>query len=141
MIVSVCNICNSNIDDIILKQIKKFEIHYRTLENNEIEFIYNDITNIKSFEAKNAELKYKTMYLSKVAHEFKNPLICVSEIVNNINKESENFNYEMNILRYISEYLLLLIKDLDYFSNIQIKGYSSRNWDRWDQYTWYIWFL
>ena len=58
-----------------IHEIRKYEIHYRINGDSEIEFIFNDVTNIKNFETKNTELKCKTVYLSKIAHEFKNPLI------------------------------------------------------------------
>ena len=90
-----------------------------------MEFIFNDISNIKRLEETNAELKFKTIFLSKVAHEFKNPLICISEIVNEIEECGSIYTSDiasnLKQLKSMSDYLLLLIKDLDYFSNIQIK--------------------
>jgi hypothetical protein len=41
--------------------------------NNKIdrhEFIFNDITRSKQIEQNNAEFKYKTLFLSKIAHDF-----------------------------------------------------------------------
>ncbi len=62
-----------------------FEIYCRykkTDEENELEILFNDITRIKMNEKQNAEFKYKSLFLSKVAHEFKNPLICITELIN-----------------------------------------------------------
>ncbi len=64
------------------------------------------------------------MFLSKVAHEFKNPLICISELINEIQENnSNNFENSKNLkqIKSMSEFLLLLIKDLDYFACIHIK--------------------
>jgi signal transduction histidine kinase/CheY-like chemotaxis protein len=90
------------------------------------EFIFNDITRSKQIEQKNAEFKYKTLFLSKVAHEFKNPLLCISELVDQVNDnlKTDNPTKQMEnkilgILKQIksmSNYLIILVKDMDYFS-------------------------
>jgi signal transduction histidine kinase len=109
------------------------------LENEEIEIIFNDITKTKRLEQKSAELKYKSKFLSKIAHEFKNPLICISEITELIRQE-KSFSQTNKLLfgdinelnqtylrqiKSLSDYLLILIKDLNYFSfanlGIQVK--------------------
>jgi signal transduction histidine kinase len=114
-----------------------FEIsarYYITSFNNEenIEFIFNDVSNIKNKEEVSAEFKYKTMFLSKVAHEFKNPILCITELVDQVNERifktknttceeltTNNFCQISDILRSIksmSNYLIILIKDMDFFS-------------------------
>jgi signal transduction histidine kinase/CheY-like chemotaxis protein len=89
------------------------------------EFIFNDITRSKQIEQNNAEIKYKTLFLSKIAHEFKNPLLCISELVDQvndnllINKHSNAESNNSDILKQIkslSNYLIILVKDMDYFS-------------------------
>jgi signal transduction histidine kinase len=89
------------------------------------EFIFNDITRSKQIEQNNAEIKYKTLFLSKIAHEFKNPLLCISELVDQvndnllINKHSKAESNNSDILKQIkslSNYLIILVKDMDYFS-------------------------
>jgi signal transduction histidine kinase/CheY-like chemotaxis protein len=89
------------------------------------EFIFNDITRSKQIEQYNAEIKYKTLFLSKIAHEFKNPLICISELVEQVhdnmvaNKFIKLDNNNVDILKQIkslSSYLIILVKDMDYFS-------------------------
>jgi signal transduction histidine kinase len=100
---------------------------YSSLHNviDRYEFIFNDISRSKQIEQKNAEFKYKTLFLSKVAHEFKNPLLCISELVDQVNdnlKTNNPINPETNnsdILKQIksmSNYLIILVKDMDYFS-------------------------
>jgi signal transduction histidine kinase len=89
------------------------------------EFIFNDITRSKQIEQKNAEFKYKTLFLSKIAHEFKNPLLCISELVEQVydtllvSKHINGENNNLQILQQIksmSNYLILLVKDMDFFS-------------------------
>ena len=54
-----------------------------------------------------------------MAHEFKNPLVCLSELITQI---KEVYNSDKAIIqkcdlgKSLCEYLLILIKDLDYFS-------------------------
>jgi signal transduction histidine kinase len=84
------------------------------------EFIFNDITRSKLIEEKNAEFKYKNLFLSKVAHEFKNPLLCICELVDQIIEETNTTDLKItDILKQIksmSNYLIILVKDLDFFS-------------------------
>jgi signal transduction histidine kinase len=93
--------------------------------NDRYEFIFNDITRSKQIEQKNAEFKYKTLFLSKIAHEFKNPLLCISELVEQVydsllvSKHIKGENNNLKILKQIksmSNYLIILVKDMDFFS-------------------------
>lgn len=86
-------------------------------------------------------MKMQNIFLTKIAHEFKNPLICIQElidqIVENIDKLFKNKN-EINdanssqitnnchLTKSISEYLLLLIKDADYFTNNEKENYIAK---------------
>jgi signal transduction histidine kinase/CheY-like chemotaxis protein len=101
------------------------EIHGRCYSSNhsevdKYEFVFNDITRSKQIEEKNAEFKYKNLFLSKVAHEFKNPLLCIGELVDQI---SENYNSSalkvnevLKQIKSLSNFLIILVKDFDYFS-------------------------
>jgi signal transduction histidine kinase/CheY-like chemotaxis protein len=98
------------------------------------EFIFNDITMVKSNEEINAEFKFKSMFLAKVAHEFKNPILCITELADQIGEKLEpfingdstnpitkrdSFNDIKEIIfsiKSMSDYLLILIKDMDFFS-------------------------
>jgi signal transduction histidine kinase len=96
--------------------------------NSAYEFLFKDVTRVKQQEEANADFKYKTLFLSKVAHEFKNPILCITELVEQIYDELQfnqprkagvNESTVQNILkqiRSISDYMIILIKDLDYFS-------------------------
>jgi hypothetical protein len=53
-----------------------YEIYERYCTGNSeknFEFIFNDVSNVKMREECNAEYRYKSIFLSKIAHEFKNP--------------------------------------------------------------------
>jgi signal transduction histidine kinase/CheY-like chemotaxis protein len=86
------------------------------------ELMFNNVTNIKTTENANAELKYKSIFLSKVAHEFKNPLLCIKELVNELLDYLSQSNLDASVrdlldnINSMSDYLIILIKDMDYFS-------------------------
>jgi signal transduction histidine kinase len=88
------------------------------------EFIFNDITRVKLKVQKHAELKYKTLFLSKIAHEFKNPLLCICELVDQLYENMEITtlkidNFIPDLLKQIkslSSYLIILVKDMDFFA-------------------------
>jgi signal transduction histidine kinase/CheY-like chemotaxis protein len=104
--------------------------YYITPSNNEenIEFIFNDVTNIKIKEESNNEFQYKTMFLSKVAHEFKNPILSITELVEElreqintneefvINRNISRINDTLTSIKSMSNYTIILIKDMDFFS-------------------------
>jgi signal transduction histidine kinase len=110
-----------------------YEIHcryYKSGNEGELEILFNDVTRTKINEKQNAEFKYKTLFLSKVAHEFKNPLICITEL---INQSFDCFPYmadEGNIkkilnktffqIKSLSNFLLIMVRDLNYFSECQL---------------------
>jgi signal transduction histidine kinase len=118
-----------NIELILGERIIYYEVFGRyslTKDNNEIyEFIFNDISRIE--EKLNAEFKYKTLFLSKITHEFKNPLLCITElvdqvysqIINNTNNNNYNdlkLNENLFNIKSMSDFLIILIKDMDFFS-------------------------
>ena len=82
-----------------LIQCETESVTYEILMKNDIddiEFILNDITRIKEYEKKEYNVKMQNIFLTKIAHEFKNPLICIQElidqIVENIDKLFKNKN-------------------------------------------------
>jgi signal transduction histidine kinase/CheY-like chemotaxis protein len=121
---------NNRFEDFILLETKTFgkivfEIfgrYYVNDQNEEIyEFIFNDITRVKMEEEINAELKYKSLLLSKVAHEFKNPILCITELVDQICEKKEHIRHpfvykNLKNIKSMSDYLIILIKDMDFFS-------------------------
>jgi signal transduction histidine kinase len=89
---------------------------------DQYEFIFNNITRTKQIEQKNAEFKYKTLFLSKVAHEFKNPLLCICELVDQVGEKLPHSITPMEVtdtlkqIKSMSNYLIILVKDMDFFS-------------------------
>src|SRR5690606_31347284 len=72
--------------------------YYRNLSEEIFEFIFNDISKLKVIEEANAEIKYRSLFLAKVAHEFKNPLICITELIDEI-FEHLSFNFDMEEIK------------------------------------------
>ncbi len=110
-----------------------FEVYLRLTnfinsDEHEIEVLLIDVTHSVVHEKNKSEFKYKSIFFSKVAHEFKNPLICMNEIVAQIDnfKETNRISFpeqvqdNLNYLKSMSNFLLVLVKDLDYFSQSQI---------------------
>jgi signal transduction histidine kinase/CheY-like chemotaxis protein len=102
------------------------EVYGRFYGEDNYEFIFKDVSKIKIIEEANLEFKFKSLYLSKIAHEFKNPLLCIGELIDNlIDKPDHNkhrpelFQDSLNKIKAMSEYLLILIKDIDHFSQKQ----------------------
>jgi two-component sensor histidine kinase len=112
-----------------------FEIHCRYNSSNpeaELEILYNDVTRTKTNEKHKAEYKYKTLFLSKVAHEFKNPLICISELIDqsieNLPMEvmvKNNISSNLKQIKALSSNLHILIKDLNFYSQSSLGCLTS----------------
>jgi signal transduction histidine kinase len=119
-------------------------------DNIELHFMINDVTRSKFHQKKKSDFQYKSLFFSKVAHELKNPLICIAELVNQI-YSSQNFSdssleidctrnkgclplasknlhklYKtIGRIKAMSNYLILQVKDLEYFSQSQNNTYIS----------------
>jgi signal transduction histidine kinase len=110
-----------------------FEVHCRYLpEQEEVEFMLLDVTKIINSENEKAELKYKTVFLSKVAHEFKNPIVSLTELVSQSKESIADLNIHDEIIKQkiqsnfhqmlsLSEFLLVLVRDLNYFSEMTLE--------------------
>lgn len=61
------------------------------IEMNLIEFFFKDVTRYKQVELEKAEIRSKTTLMAKIAHEFKNPLICIGELTEQM-KETVNID-------------------------------------------------
>jgi signal transduction histidine kinase len=99
-------------------------------EGDKFDFMLNDVSNIKVNEEMNAESKYKSMFLQKIAHEFKNPILSITELTEQIKENLESLidknddttevlnkvNEIITSIKSMSDFLLILVKDLDYFS-------------------------
>lgn len=119
--------CIGDISISVQQQEYNFEVHYRIINESEMDFLFNEVSRTKMKENQQAELKYKSLFLSKIAHEFKNPLICINEIINqsfeelpkNV-KKNQNLVKNLNQIKSLSNFLQILIKDLNYFSESQL---------------------
>lgn len=134
--IGVKTVCSKTAEGEVLRT--DFEVfcrYYLDSGEDNYDFIFNDISRVKMVEEKNAEFKYKTLFLSKVAHEFKNPLVCITELVDQ-SVESVKVgtqmcdikttpNEQLSIIKALSNYMLILIKDLDYFSRFQLENKVS----------------
>ena len=60
------------------------------IENPIIEFVIQDITKFKQYEFEKSLIKSKTTFMAKIAHEFKNPLICIGELTEDIREKLTN---------------------------------------------------
>jgi signal transduction histidine kinase/CheY-like chemotaxis protein len=114
-----------------------FEIYIRYDSVEEIyEVIYNDATRAKKIEEIKAEMKYKTIFLSKVAHEFKNPLLCVSELIKEIHEIRDLKNNNNSLISTISDiknlcdYMLILVQDFDFLSMKEIRKNLNFHFDK-----------
>jgi len=97
-----------------------YEIHARQLkyQDEALEILICDNSEIKQAEVQAFETKYKHKILTKIAHEFKTPLITIISLINKIMKDGQHFSINDQIkkrLYYIhnlSNYTLSLISDI-----------------------------
>jgi signal transduction histidine kinase/CheY-like chemotaxis protein len=106
----------------------RFEIYLKKINENELEILFNDVSRSRLIEQRSAEIKYRTLFLSKVVHEFKNPLLCINELIDQSLEYlsqitcpgEKHINEIFTQLKALSNYLLILVKDLDFFSQTQM---------------------
>ena len=108
----------------IKKENLSFEISFRFYLNetnkqtDNFEFIFKDVTISKIVDERNLVFKLKSLVLSKVAHEFKNPLICIIELIDQIYDEIEvsklckENNSRRNSLKSLSSFKNLINSNL-----------------------------
>ncbi len=105
--------------------VRYYHVFYRKIirENKIfIEFILNDFTDLKETERINAENKYKEIIFTKIAHEFKTPLIgilyLVSKCLNNKLEINKKHLLQINKISYL---LIFMVNDIiDYVNNEEI---------------------
>jgi signal transduction histidine kinase len=64
-------------------ELKYYEILIKISElfgETNFEYVINDVTRIKASETLKKEIKFKSLFLAKIAHEFKNPIITISNL-------------------------------------------------------------
>ena len=122
-------------------KIFEFYMHgFKSFDEVFYEFMINDVTKTKLIEEN--RLKEKTLILGKISHEFKNPIIVMEEIIDQI-IENDCFNrvcesdrlylpedqYEVrlqclekiNFIKNLCQYIITLIKDFEVVASIENK--------------------
>lgn len=129
--------------DAVLKNdsqtIRKYQIMMRVykdeLSDKSVEMLFSDVTEIVEIEKEKAFEKCRSIYLSKIAHEFKNPLASVMELTkgisaslsNGINDDTKQKmlieHAEFEEINNSSEHINIICKKMCQF----IKDYSNLN--------------
>jgi signal transduction histidine kinase/CheY-like chemotaxis protein len=93
-----------------------------------IEVFMYDITLNQRIEAIDQTIKLKEKILSKIAHEFKTPLICVISLSEKIKNQlkcfssNQDLRSEIKQINDLSNYTLLLINDIAFYLNTNSKS-------------------
>lgn len=102
-----------------------FKIYIRKFffENEKfiIDVMIDDITEIKSAERMNFEAKLKQKLFSKMAHEFKTPLIVIKSLIADLNEPDSLIDKKKisAYIFYLSDYITFLINDIIYYTTSQ----------------------
>jgi signal transduction histidine kinase len=132
------------------QEIMFYEVFLRVSKYN-YEILLKNYNKNKEVEQANIVLKNNSIYLAKVAHELKNPLITITSILesdfkSSFSQEQLNFNSDFEIgtpklsntksngiqknnkfIMTLCNYLMYLIEDLNYFSkNILVNNYYHK---------------
>jgi len=111
-----------------------FEVSMHGFTSNKgsfYEIMINDVTKTKLLEEQT--LKDKCLILGKISHEFKNPLLVVDEVINQV---IENYNYDnsnskhknkiqmdnlrrMSFAKNICNYMVILVKDFEVVASLE----------------------
>lgn len=109
----------------------KYQIMFRVVsyESDEsyLELMFQDVSEVVMFEMEKTILNTRSLYLSKIAHEFRNPISAILELsssINEISKENElniqdkiidKVNYIEDLCRVMSQFL----NDYTLFTNLK----------------------
>jgi hypothetical protein len=111
-----------------------FKMYLRVKNENSIsydfpqfEFILVDVSQTYETNFTKDEMKKKSMHLAKISHEFKNPVIIISEIAEEISQEInsrqfKNTQENLELLMNLSSYILILVKDFEVLSKKEISS-------------------
>ena len=96
------------------------EIYIRVNEKynkKHLEFILNDVSKMKEFEESKADLKFQSIFLKKVSHEFKNPFIGIISLIDEILEKKDIINHlietNLNNVKNLTVYMMMLVKDFE----------------------------
>jgi signal transduction histidine kinase len=100
-----------------------FRIAFDEKGETNYEFLFNNITDKKEIFLTKEEMKKKTMSLAKISHEFKNPVIIISELgeelleeINKSNCNVQTVHDNLSLMKNLSAYILILVKDFEVIS-------------------------
>lgn len=121
---------NINYFDEIFGASFKYQISFRIIDHEEdrgmyLEMMFSDISKITQIEREKTIDDCRSMYLSKVAHEFKNPLSSLLELSESIKEATEKADAKREICSYadhtkaICKIMELFLKDFTVFANMQ----------------------
>lgn len=106
--------------------IRKFNFSNNSANTSIFDIVINDITEHKLSERRSTEAKLKQKVLSKIAHEFKTPIIMSINLLSEINQKINEKDLEVCSLLCcqtirLSEYLTFLINDVIYYASNDLK--------------------
>jgi CheY-like chemotaxis protein len=101
---------------------KEYYIYF-DIVNEYVYFTIEDFNTIIAKERKDTVQICRNMYISKISHEFKNPLCNIFEVMSLLNDDIKNGNssgmlQNLSILTNIFEMMSLLIKDFSFYSKM-----------------------
>jgi hypothetical protein len=110
---------------------KYYEVSYGqyNLQSGEffLDILLNEVTELKIAERNYSETKVKQKVLSKIAHEFKTPIIMIINLLSEISFNLKNKKYDnceeicLHSIK-LSEYITFLINDVIFYaSGVEIK--------------------
>lgn len=104
----------------------KFQVLFRTktldIGKSILEIMFNDVSEIVENEKEKAVVNSRSMYLSKIAHEFKNPITSIMELTNQIKDEKKKLPKIYSYANYIEKLCRMMmhfLKDYTLFTNLK----------------------
>jgi len=87
------------------------------------ELMINDVSKTKQLEEE--RIKDKTLILGKISHEFKNPLIVIDEVIEQLIEQEEDIGLKsqcqnkMFFIKNLCNYMLILVKDFEVVASLE----------------------
>jgi signal transduction histidine kinase/CheY-like chemotaxis protein len=109
-------------------EMRFFSVYFRkTLDNDLIDLLINDITEIKQAEKLSNESQIKQKILAKIAHEFKTPLNSIISLISSTEKSIQEKFYENVIANLkqidrLSQYTIFLINDVIQYASDNLQN-------------------
>lgn len=105
-------------------------VQAKLIDTDTIDFVCFDFTDILKEEREKAELKVKSLFLAKIAHELKNPLLTIGSVSNFVNdlysRSLHNLEFllesdlgdKLDFLAMVANHAVLVINDLQAYCQI-----------------------